>query len=242
MRVLLVALRENQNSQGELDQEARRVPGFGSVELRGLTTALYTQPFNERGTLLSQRIPSSQNTQGGSGLVSLRSVLTDKQCEELKQAFTVLDSNGTGNINLRDLRVALRAIGFEPRKEDVDLMLESLGISKSYLCISKVLTTYLILNLDPICKANISFKSFMDIVAYKLDEKGTGEELARTFRLFTDPKRNVITVDSLKHVVEKIGEDVTVEELKEMMEEADLDGNGVVDLNEFIQMMRRARL
>ncbi|KAI0977829.1 hypothetical protein GJ496_002700 [Pomphorhynchus laevis] len=221
MRVLLVALRENQNSQGELDQEARRVPGFGSVELRGLTTALYTQPFNERGTLLSQRIPSSQNTQGGSGLVSLRSVLTDKQCEELKQAFTVLDSNGTGNINLRDLRVALRAIGFEPRKEDVDLMLESLGISKS---------------------SNISFKSFMDIVAYKLDEKGTGEELARTFRLFTDPKRNVITVDSLKHVVEKIGEDVTVEELKEMMEEADLDGNGVVDLNEFIQMMRRARL
>jgi Ca2+-binding EF-hand superfamily protein len=32
----------------------------------------------------------------------------------VKEAFDLFDANGSGNIEVKDLKVALRALGFEP--------------------------------------------------------------------------------------------------------------------------------
>ena len=48
-----------------------------------------------------------------------RSELTEEQRQEIKDAFDLFDTEGTGVIDAKELKVALKALGFEPRKEEV---------------------------------------------------------------------------------------------------------------------------
>jgi Ca2+-binding EF-hand superfamily protein len=45
--------------------------------------------------------------------------LTDEQKEDLKTAFNLFDTGGTGTIDSKELKVALRALGFEPKKDEM---------------------------------------------------------------------------------------------------------------------------
>ena len=45
-----------------------------------------------------------------------RQELTPEQEGEIAEAFELFDTNGNGYITLKDLKVALRALGFEPAK------------------------------------------------------------------------------------------------------------------------------
>ncbi|SBS91331.1 centrin-1, putative (CEN1), partial [Plasmodium ovale curtisi] len=47
-----------------------------------------------------------------------RNELNDEQKLEIKEAFDLFDTNGTGRIDAKELKVAMRALGFEPKKED----------------------------------------------------------------------------------------------------------------------------
>ena len=49
--------------------------------------------------------------------------LSDEQKNDIREAFNLFDSNATGNIDTKDLKVAMRALGFEPRKEEIKKML-----------------------------------------------------------------------------------------------------------------------
>ena len=45
--------------------------------------------------------------------------LTEEQKQEIKEAFDLFDTDGSGSIDAKELKVALRALGFEPRKEEI---------------------------------------------------------------------------------------------------------------------------
>lgn len=45
--------------------------------------------------------------------------LTHAQKLEIKEAFDLFDRNGSENIRASELKVALRALGFEPRKDEL---------------------------------------------------------------------------------------------------------------------------
>lgn len=45
--------------------------------------------------------------------------MTHSQKLEIKQAFDLFDRNGSENIRASELKVALRALGFEPRKDEL---------------------------------------------------------------------------------------------------------------------------
>merc|ERR1719159_1476042 len=49
--------------------------------------------------------------------------LTDEQKQEIKEAFDLFDTDGSGNIDSKELKVAMRALGFEPKKEEIQKMI-----------------------------------------------------------------------------------------------------------------------
>ena len=49
--------------------------------------------------------------------------LTEEQRQEIKEAFDLFDTEGSGRIDAKELKVAMRALGFEPKKEDVKRMI-----------------------------------------------------------------------------------------------------------------------
>ncbi len=51
--------------------------------------------------------------------------LSEKQKSEIKKAFDLFDPSGSGTIEARELKVALRALGFDPTTEDVKKLIAS---------------------------------------------------------------------------------------------------------------------
>ena len=45
--------------------------------------------------------------------------LTKRQQEDIQTAFNLFDTEGSGTIDVRELKVALRALGFEPKRDDI---------------------------------------------------------------------------------------------------------------------------
>ena len=58
----------------------------------------------------------------------------------------------------------------------------------------------------------------------KMGEKDSREEILKAFRLFDDDETGKITFRNLKRVAKELGENMTDEELQEMIDEADRDG------------------
>ena len=48
-----------------------------------------------------------------------RSEITEEQKQEIKEAFDLFDSESSGAIDAKELKVAMRALGFEPKKEEI---------------------------------------------------------------------------------------------------------------------------
>mmetsp|Transcript_60194 Transcript_60194/g.130730 ORF Transcript_60194/g.130730 Transcript_60194/m.130730 type:complete len:82 (+) Transcript_60194:322-567(+) len=76
----------------------------------------------------------------------------------------------------------------------------------------------------------------------KMSERDPMEEIIKAFRLFDDDETGKISFRNLKRVAKELGENMTDEELQEMIDEADRDGDGEVSEEEFIRIMKKTSL
>ena len=151
--------------------------------------------------------------------------LTEEQKQEIREAFDLFDTDGSGTIDAKELKVAMRcvegvlsfvdvmnnwkkscqyrALGFEPKKEEVKKM---------------------IADIDKDGSGNIDFEEFLTMMTAKMGERDSREEILKAFRLFDDDETGKISFKNLKRVAKELGENMTDEELQEMIDEADRDG------------------
>ncbi len=59
--------------------------------------------------------------------------LTEDQKQELREAFELFDANKTGSIDLHELKVLMRALGFDVKKPEVIKMVHGLFIKSNSL-------------------------------------------------------------------------------------------------------------
>jgi centrin-1 len=64
----------------------------------------------------------------------------------------------------------------------------------------------------------------------------------KAFRLFDDDESGKISFKNLKRVARELGENMTDDELMEMIEEADRDGDGEISEDEFLRIMKKTNL
>ena len=62
-------------------------------------------------------------------------------------------------------------------------------------------------------------------------------EFKAAFELFDRDRDGAINNNELGTVMRNLGQNPSEEELREMIKEIDLDGNGVIDFNEFLYLM-----
>jgi len=144
--------------------------------------------------------------------------LDDEQIEELREAFNLFDTEHSGNIDARELKAALRALGFEVKKEDVRRMLSDVGKDAS----------------EP-----INFNDFQEMMRGRMPDKNSREEINKVFALFDEEEKGKISFRNLKRISQELGESLADAELQEMIEEADRDGDGLINPEEFYRVMRK---
>ncbi|NXH22249.1 CETN2 protein, partial [Bucco capensis] len=146
--------------------------------------------------------------------------LTEEQKQEIREAFDLFDTDGTGNIDVKELK-GRKALGFEPKKEEIKKMIS---------------------DIDKEGTGKISFSDFLVVMTQKMAEKDSKEEILKAFKLFDDDETGKISFKNLKRVAKELGENLTDEELQEMIDEADRDGDGEVDEQEFLRIMKKTSL
>merc|ERR1719286_97761 len=89
---------------------------------------------------------------------------------------------------------------------------------------------------------SLTFDNFLSLMARKISEKDSKEEILKAFKLFDDDETGKISFENLKRVAKELGENLTDEELQEMIDEADRDGDGEVNQEEFLRIMKKTSL
>ena len=90
--------------------------------------------------------------------------------------------------------------------------------------------------------ARLAKRPFLVLTALFQSERDPMEEIIKAFRLFDDDETGKISFRNLKRVAKELGENMTDEELQEMIDEADRDGDGEVSEEEFIRIMKKTSL
>ena len=73
-------------------------------------------------------------------------------------------------------------------------------------------------------------------MAYQLTREQAAD-IKKAFILFDKNGDGVISINELRTVMRSLGQSPTKSELKDLMDEADVDGNGKIDFSEFLTMM-----
>ena len=83
----------------------------------------------------------------------------------------------------------------------------------------------------------IEFPEFLNLMAKKMQDTDSEDELVEAFKVFDKDGNGFISAAELRHVMTNLGEKLNEEEVDEMIREADQDGDGQVNYEEFVKMM-----
>ncbi|KAL6642989.1 hypothetical protein ACP70R_021170 [Stipagrostis hirtigluma subsp. patula] len=147
-----------------------------------------------------------------------RKRLTAQKRKEIKEAFDLFDTDGSGTIDARELNVAMRALGFEMTPEQIQQM---------------------IAEVDKDGSGTIDFDEFVHMMTDKMGERDARDQLLKAFRLIDQDGDGKISDEDIQRVAIETGEHFTLDEVREMIQAADENGDGEIDLEEFIKMMKR---
>eukprot|EP01083_Nonionella_stella_P019695 54692_1 len=139
------------------------------------------------------------------------------EIEELREAFNLFDTDNSGTIDPKELKSAMQSLGYDAKNQMVYQILENLDKQQG----------------------EIDFETFLDMMTARLTDKDSREDILKVFALFDDDNSGKITLDNLKRVARELGEDMTEEELQEMIDRADLDGTGAINPDEFVNIMTK---
>ena len=73
----------------------------------------------------------------------------------------------------------------------------------------------------------INFDQFLDAITDKLGNKESRDGIARIFELFDDDRSGAVNIHNLRRVAKELGETMSADELKEMLERAASNGEEI---------------
>lgn len=83
----------------------------------------------------------------------------------------------------------------------------------------------------------IELDEFITLMSRNSPDTQTEDEVISAFRVFDKEGNGLIATAELKHIMMTIGDKMTEAEADEMIHEADIDDDGVINYEEFVCMM-----
>lgn len=148
----------------------------------------------------------------------MRPGLSRDEIEEIKEAFDLFDTDGSGTIDPQELKAAMQSLGFEAKNATIYQMIGDIDASGD---------------------GQIDFEEFLDMMTAKMSDKDSREDIQKVFALFDDDTTGKITLRNLQRVARELGETMSDTELLEMIDRADMDDDGEISLDEFYAIMTK---
>merc|ERR1712005_66608 len=124
----------------------------------------------------------NMSRRGAAGKKKAKGGLTKEQIEEIREAFNLFDADNSGAIDVRELKAAMRALGFEVKKEELKKMIS---------------------DIDNDGNGSIEFQEFLEMMTGKMGEKDTREDIEKVFKLFDDDNTGKISLRNLRRFAQE---------------------------------------
>ncbi|XP_072308424.1 calglandulin-like [Eucyclogobius newberryi] len=143
--------------------------------------------------------------------------LTQEQITEYKGVFEMFDEEGNGDVKTQELERLISLMGINSTKRELIQMAK---------------------DVDKDGKGVFNCGSFLALMAlYHERTKDQDAELRAAFKVFDKEAKGYIDWNTLKYVLTNAGEPLNEVEAEAMMKEADKDGDGTIDYEEFVAMV-----
>lgn len=142
--------------------------------------------------------------------------LSDDKIAEYKEAFALFDKDGNGHVTVKELGIVMRSLGQNPTEAELQAMIDEV---------------------DKDSNGTVDFTEFCKLMQKQQSAPDQEEALREAFRMFDRDGNGYISANELKHVMCNLGEKLTESEVEDMIKEADVDADGMVNYEEFVGMM-----
>lgn len=153
--------------------------------------------------------------------------------------FMLFDLDKDQKIDYHELKVAMKALGFDVPKAEVLSILQTHGAP------AHPTSSSLAPNNDPKddrppyqqqqpSRLLLPFEKFQTVMAQRILARDPRDEVLRAFELFDEGGKGKIGLADLRRVARELGEGLEEEELAAMIEEFDMDGDGAINREEFL--------
>ncbi|KAF9201548.1 hypothetical protein BGZ59_002650 [Podila verticillata] len=148
----------------------------------------------------------------------INAAISEDQISEFKEAFSLFDRKGNGHIESANLGDLLRALGQNPTQAKVrELVTEA----------------------DPSGTGTINFDTFVKVLMRPDGFKpaGTRYEFINGFKVFDKDGSGYIPQGELRYVLTNLGEKLTDAEVDELVKGVDVDSNGRINYEIFVDLI-----
>ncbi|RMZ96257.1 calmodulin-beta-like isoform X1 [Brachionus plicatilis] len=137
----------------------------------------------------------------------------EEQIGIFEDTFQIFDKDCDGFITLCEIRTVMNSLGFYPGDELIRKSIQDVDYDNS---------------------GTVDFEEFIGMMAkFRKSKQEMDDELREIFKIFDRNQDGFIDSTELKDVLNRLGENITDEEVMEMIKEADVDGDKMVSYNEF---------
>ena len=97
----------------------------------------------------------------------------------------------------------------------------------------------MITDLDTDGSGAIDFSEWLTLMTKRVSDKDTRANINKIFYLYDDEKTGFISAKNLRRIAQELGENISEEEINELIHRADVDQDGIVSEEEFYTIITR---
>ena len=147
--------------------------------------------------------------------------LSNEEIEEIRQAFELFDSSGEGKLDPKELISSMKALNFDKENPTMFNLISDLDTMEAKK------------------NGGITFDEYVTSINLKLRDSESKEGIRRIFDMFIDdPNSDTININSLRKVALELGENMSNDDLKDMLERTSSSGKEIT-FDEFYEIMTK---
>ncbi|RNA38039.1 calmodulin [Brachionus plicatilis] len=142
--------------------------------------------------------------------------LNPTQLKELKDCFSVFDSDDSGSICVKELKKVCESLGIKVGDRQVNELMRLMDRDGS---------------------GSVDFKEFVNVMAEQFFREPTPAELEAAFDTFDQDKSGYISEEELLMVMTRFKGNITISDVQKMIQAVDKDRDNRINKKEFIAVV-----